>query len=136
MEIRPVKLEPTTLLDISYDGREATVVGWGRTQQVIYPAQSSGNPSNNLKHVNVTVLDDADCSILYLDDSLKNDPNRLCTSTLFSKSICQVQRNYDSRSRLFFELIVYYPQGDSGGPLLIDDFQVGINSAAAGCADP
>lgn len=33
-------------------------------------------------------------------------------------------------------LSTIYEKGDSGGPLLIDGVQVGINSAAAGCADP
>lgn len=38
--------------------------------------------------------------------------------------------------RVILKINSYFLQGDSGGPLVIDRHQVGINSAAAGCADP
>ncbi|XP_046446591.1 chymotrypsin-2-like [Daphnia pulex] len=114
-EIRPVKLERVDPFNQTHIGKEATVIGWGRTRQVLHPAMSSGAASNHLRHVNVTILDTKDCSVLYYHDYELSDGKRLCASTLFGKSICQ---------------------GDSGGPLLINGLQVGINSAAAGCADP
>jgi ribosomal protein L3 len=58
--------------------------------QVLHPAMSSGAASNNLRHVNVTVLDAKDCSVLYYNDYELNDGKRLCATTLFGKSICQV----------------------------------------------
>lgn len=115
MEIRPARLEAVVSANKSYVGKEATVIGWGRTRQVLHPAVSSGAASNNLRQVNVTILDTNDCSILYYNNYVLTDGKRICASTFFGKSICQ---------------------GDSGGPLLIDGVQVGINSAAAGCADP
>ena len=58
--------------------------------QVLHPAMSSGAASNHLRHVNVTVLDAKDCSVLYYNDYEFNDGKRLCATTLFGKSICQV----------------------------------------------
>ena len=34
MEIRPVKLEQVVSLNETHIGKEATVIGWGRTRQV------------------------------------------------------------------------------------------------------
>lgn len=117
---------------------EATIIGWGRTRQVLYPAVSSGVPSNNLRHVNVTIIDTNDCRILYYDTTEFKDNKRLCASTLFGRSLCQVKKK-----QILEWLILLQPKkvwlslkGDSGGPLLMNGIQIGINSAAAGCADP
>lgn len=92
VQIRPVQLESVDSLNLTYVGKGATIVGWGRTRQVLYPAVSSGLASNNLRHVNLTIIDEKDCSILYHDNSLFTDGTRLCASTLFGKSMCQVLR--------------------------------------------
>lgn len=101
----------------------------------MHPAVSSGAASNNLRQVNVTILDTNDCSILYYNNYVLTDGKRICASTFFGKSICQVNlmafHTFSDAS-----LSTIYEKGDSGGPLLIDGVQVGINSAAAGCADP
>ena len=133
-----MRLESIASLNETYIGETATVVGWGRTRQVLNPATSSGPPSNHLRHVNVTMLDEKDCQILYYDDDLLADGKRLCSSTLFGKSLCQVSFTITIKFLIYciILLIVLLQKGDSGGPLILNGVQIGINSAAAGCADP
>jgi len=97
----------------TYDGENATVAGWGATEQ-------GGDVSPNLQKVEVPVIPNKQCNwrTLYLG---KITENMLCAGDTKSggKDSCQ---------------------GDSGGPLIVERnnryLLVGIVSYGYGCAQP
>ncbi|XP_059486668.1 brachyurin-like [Neocloeon triangulifer] len=109
--IGPVRLPSHSMLGVTFAGQYARVSGWGRT------SDSSPYISEDLKFVDVKVIENAECAAVYGD--IIND-SKICVDTNAGLSgTCN---------------------GDSGGPLIIfeadgDATQIGVVSfgASDGC---
>jgi secreted trypsin-like serine protease len=111
---KPIRLAGPTEKELWAPGSPSRVIGWGAEIFLVGPG------SDDLKEVDVPVVDDADCARMY-DNTFGFDPlSMVCAGeTTGGKDSCQ---------------------GDSGGPLMVRDdaewIQMGVVSFGLGCGFP
>lgn len=124
---------------------DATIVGWGKVSQILYPDQLDGI-SETLRYGKVSVVSNKDCGIMYHRPEffpknvlLYTKPDQfLCIASPVGVSTCQVKdaKGFVSKFIIEFPNMMLCFQTDQGGPLLMNGVQIGVSSFAAGCADP
>lgn len=107
LDQQPLQLASEQDAALYTPGAEATVLGWGATEE-------GGSPSTLLRKVTVPISSDEDCSRAYGSEYVPEA--MVCAG--------EPEGGMDAC------------QGDSGGPLVVRDKLVGIVSFGRGCARP
>jgi secreted trypsin-like serine protease len=112
---KPIRLSGANEKELWSPGSPARVIGWGAEIFLVGPG------SDDLKEVDVPMVDDADCDRVYGPTTGFDPTSMVCAGeTTGGKDSCQ---------------------GDSGGPLMVKDvnenwIQVGVVSFGLGCGFP